>query len=64
MMSTICLKTEKSKCSIGCFVESAGTGGGHARLQYTVTEKRVSLNELYFKLLYHRVIKDHRSIKQ
>lgn len=49
MMSNICLKSEKSKCSFGHFVGSAVTGSGHANLQYTVIEKRTSLDELYFK---------------
>lgn len=32
MMSNICLKSEKSKCSIGFFVGSAVTGSGQASL--------------------------------
>ena len=51
MMSNICLKSEKSECSIGYFVGSAVIGSGRASLQYTSIEKGVLLDELNFKYI-------------
>lgn len=62
MMSNICLKSEKLKCSIGCFVGSAGKGSGPANVNNAI-EKRTFLDELCFKPLHPKSTTNHRSIK-
>lgn len=57
MMSNICLKSEKSGCSIGCFVGSTVKSSGQASLQYTFLEKRAFLGEFYFKVEWQKVTK-------
>lgn len=54
MMSNICLKSEKSGCSIDCSVGSTVIGSGQASLQYTFTEKRDFLGEFYFKVEWQK----------
>lgn len=63
MMSNICFKNEKLKCSIGCFVGSAEQGEGKP-VPNIVINQRAVLDELYYKSLQLISRVDNRSMKK
>jgi hypothetical protein len=61
-MSNICLKSEKPKCSIGCFIGSLEQVEGEP-VPKVLIKRRALLDELYYKSLRFRSTTDNRSIE-
>lgn len=61
-MSNICFRSEKPKCSIGCFVSSAKQVE-EKLVPNIVIKQRVVLDELYYKSLQLRSRTDNKSMK-